>query len=516
MKKLSTFLICILLLTATLSYGQAGSLDSTFNDEGYIVTAFDGPLARGRSVAIQIDGKFVVAGEYQKSSGFHDFALVRYSKDGFHDNSFGINGIVKTDLGSDDISYAVVIQPDGKIVVAGTSNTGVGIYQFALVRYTTSGFLDNSFGTNGLVLGPFGDGRSVTLQPDGKILVAGTTTLGSPDKFLVARYKTDGTPDNTFGTNGFVTTEIRNGPAQANSIAIQSDGKIIVAGTSAPGSLSDFAIVRYNHNGTLDDTFDEDGIVTTDLGGGKKDFGEFVVIQPDKKIVVAGKNLLSNTVGRFAVVRYTPDGSLDISFGVNGIVKTLIGDGKSFPSGRSVALQSDGKLVVTGNENDNFVLVRYNEDGSLDNTFDSDGIVSSDITDFATGYSCVIQQDGKIVVAGTAFCGACDANGFAVARYISGSNLGIISFSKQDHGLLIYPNPLKENAMIEYTLTNAETISIDLYDISGRIVQSFVREEKRVKGQHTETLNLETSIPSGAYILTLSNGEGISSIRVVK
>lgn len=511
MKNKSILLVFLMLIICTVSFSQPGSLDSEFGTDGFVMTGFNNvSYAAGYSLAVQTDGKIVVAGLYQKSSGFHDFALVRYNMDGSLDGTFGIEGVVTTDLGSDDISYAVVLQADGKIVVAGTSSIS-GLNKFAIARYTTDGTLDSSFGTDGLVLGPLGEGRSVALQADGKILVAGST-LSLLD-FSVVRYNPDGTLDNTFASGGIATTDFGGGTDQAKSIAIQLDGKIIVAGTSESGG-SDFAIVRYNPNGTLDDTFNGNGILTTNMGTGEDGFGNSVLIQPDGKIVVAGTSSNDNGSSRIAVVRYTSVGNLDNSFGPNGIVKTFIGDG--FASGKSVALQTDGKLVVAGYDDWDFALVRYNEDGSLDATFDSDGIVISDLFSDERGYSCVIQQDGKILVAGTVFNGQFDTYVFVVARYISGLNLGVISFSSQDHGLLIYPNPLKENAIIEYTLTNDETISIDLYDISGRIVQSFVQEEKRDKGPHKESLVIDTSISSGTYILRLSNGIGRTSIRVIK
>jgi uncharacterized delta-60 repeat protein len=374
----------------------------TFSVGDGIVTTPVGSYDTGRSVAVQLDGKIVVAGSSVIGSNF-DFALVRYNADGSLDASFGGgDGIVTTPVGLlEDEIFSVTVQPDGKIVVAGYVSNGSD-WDFAVVRYNADGSLDASFGGgDGIVTTPIGSsfdqGLSVTVQPDGKIVAAGFT-FGSTSDFALVRYNADGSLDESFGGgDGIVTTTVGS-EGQGLSVKVQPDGKIVVAGFSFTGSDWDFALVRYGADGSLDTSFGGgDGIVTTPVG---LSFGQSVTVQPNGKIVVAGFSLGST----IALVRYNADGTLDESFGGgDGIVKTPVG---SEGQGLSVTVQPDGKIVVagisfTGSDWD-FALVRYGADGTLDTSFGGgDGIVTTPVgllNDF--GQSVTVQPDGKIVVAG--------------------------------------------------------------------------------------------------------------------
>ena len=268
-----------------------GSLDATFGSGGKVITSVTVGDS-GKSVVVQSNGKIVVAGD-----GFGDIELVRYNVDGSLDVSFDSDGKVVTDVGFNDSGNAVALQNDGKIVVAGT--TGTPTTDFAIVRYSTDGSLDPSFGTGGIVTTSIGrndDAKSVVIQSDGKIVVAGT----SDSDFVVVRYTSSGVLDSGFGTGGKVTTDIGSSTNDsANSVAIQSDGAIVVAGTSA----NDFAIVRYTSAGALDTGFGTGGKVTTDIGTSTFDSAQSLVIQADSKIVVAGRSS-TGAAPSFAVTRY--------------------------------------------------------------------------------------------------------------------------------------------------------------------------------------------------------------------
>ncbi|MEH2043413.1 DUF4347 domain-containing protein, partial [Nostoc sp.] len=372
--------------------------DTSFSSDGKVTTDL-GFIAIdiGRSVALQTNGKIIVAGD---SNG--DFALVRYNTDGSLDTSFSSDGKVTTDLGllSIDIGYSLAIQADGKIIVAGTNGT-----DFALARYNSDGSLDTSFSSDGKVTTGFGltidIAHSTTVQADGKIIVAGTDGTD----FALARYNSDGSLDTSFSSDGKVTTDFALLAIDiVYSTAVQADGKIIVAGVSN----GDFALARYNSNGSLDTSFSSDGKVTTDFGLLAIDIVYSLVVQADGKILVAGE---SN--GDFALARYNSDGSLDTSFSSDGKVTTDFG---LLPNeiAYSLAVQADGKILVAGVSNNDFALVRYNSDGSIDTTFDNDGKVSTDLglLTLDIAYGLVQQPDGKIIVAGT------DGTDFAVVRYL--------------------------------------------------------------------------------------------------
>ena len=281
-----------------------------------------------------------------------------WAADGDLDTSFGTGGKVTTAIGSaDDTAYSVVLQSDGKIIAVGQSDNGANT-DFAVVRYNADGSLDTSFGSGGKVTTAIGssndNARSVVLQSDGKIVVVGNSWSSAYD-FAVVRYNADGSLDTSFGSGGKVTTQVGGSLSDtAYSVVLQSDGKIIVAGASD----SDFAVVRYNANGSLDTSFGSGGKVTTPIGSSSDDANS-VVLQSDGKIIVAG---FSNGATRdFAVVRYNANGSLDTSFDTDGIVTTPIGSGTD--EANSVVLQSDGKIIAAGyshnGANNDFAVVRY-------------------------------------------------------------------------------------------------------------------------------------------------------------
>ena len=414
-------------------------LDANFGTGGKVTTDLGGSDF-GNAVALQKDGKIVVAGQSTVGGGSFNFAVARYNTDGSLDVTFNpagsFPGTVTTNFGGSlDIGRAVAIQKDGKIVVAGISNAEVGT-DFAVARYNTDGSLDITFNPTGSLPGTvttnFGGsdfGNAVALQKDGKIVVAGQSTVGGGSfNFAVARYNTDGSLDATFNPTGSppgtVTTDF-GGTDIGRAVAIQKDGKIVVAGRSNTGETNDFAVARYNTDGSLDVTFNSTGslpgTVTTDFGG--DDRGEAVAIQKDGKIVAAGRGGPSTD---FAVARYNTDGSLDSTFNPTGSLPgTVTTDFGGNDFGFAIAMQKDGKIVVAGESNggdDDFAVARYNTDGSLDVTFNPTGSLPGTVTtDFSgnnqdQGLAVVIQKDGKIVVAGQSDAGGND--NFAVARYV--------------------------------------------------------------------------------------------------
>jgi uncharacterized delta-60 repeat protein len=395
------------LLATASAHAAPGDLDPTFSGDGLQTTDFGGG-AYGSDVAVQANdgtinaGKIVVVG-----SAGGNFALARYNADGSLDRSFGTDGEQTTDFGgASDVARGVAVQADGRIVAVG----GGGGAGFAVARYNIDGSLDSSFGTDGKLTTDFGGagyGADVAVQADGKIVAVG----GGGGGFAVARYKTDGSLDSSFDGDG-KQTEFAGGWATA--VALQGDGKIVAAG-SAPGDDVDFALARYNADGSLDSSFDGDGKQLTAIPWNSQDTLSDVAIQPDGGLVVVGADSEPNICGctDLVVAQYTPDGAAD------GFALTSV---SGFDSGAAVALQPDGKIVVAGSaltdSQGDFLLARYDAIGAPDATFAADGI---QITDFggADGAGGVaLQPDGKIVVAGSA------PGGFALARYEGGSVSG--------------------------------------------------------------------------------------------
>ena len=396
-----------------------GELDQSFGTGGITTTAI-GASSRANATVIQPDGKIVVAGT---SSGNPDsgFALARYNTNGMLDSTFGIGGKVFTAIGSTGQSYAVALQLDGKIVVAGFAGNGEN-NDFTVARYNTDGTLDFTFDNDGIVIVPIGSGRdeayAVAIQTNGRIVVAGQSNNGTNDQITLVRLNTNGSLDNSFDGDGIVTTPVTSSSEYAFAMRIQADGKIVTGGVSGNPNV-DFLIARYNTIGSLDISFGTGGKVFTDFGG--NDFATALDLSPGGRVVAAGFTNASST-NDFAVARYNTDGSLDTSFDGDG--KAVMVDISSRDEAYAIAVQPNGSILVGGsstvNGNQDFALVRFNFDGSLDTAFGTNGKVTTSLGNMEDVIRALaIQRDGYAVAAGYRQISGQTYN-FAVARYALG------------------------------------------------------------------------------------------------
>jgi uncharacterized delta-60 repeat protein len=372
----------------------AGDLDSTFGAGGKVTTLV-GTGAAANDVVIQPDGKIVIAGGANVSNG--SILLIRYNSDGSLDNSFGSGGI-STTVSPVGIR-AMALQADGKIVLVGA--TGSEIPQIFLFRFNGNGSLDNTFASSGMAQVGIGSPVDVAIQADSKIVVL--TKLSLPVALSIFRYNTDGSLDLTFGTGGSSTASLN---GIADDLALQTDGKIVATGfVSAPGIAGRDAIVlRFNNNGSPDASFGSGGRVTTDIEGLINE-GRNLAIATDDKIVVSGYVDTDTdeieTDHDFTLIRYNSNGSLDATFGAGGIVTTKLSEHNDVAE--AVAIHNN-KIIAAGSSFGAFAVVRYNFDGSLDSAFGTGGIV---ITDFSANLSegaraIAIQSNGKIIAVGHA------------------------------------------------------------------------------------------------------------------
>jgi uncharacterized delta-60 repeat protein len=324
------------------AWAAPGDLDDSFGQKGKVTTNFTDGDDMVFGVAIQPDGKIVAAG----GADFEDrFALARYDTDGSLDGSFSVDGKLTTSVtGDHDVALAVAVQPsDQKIVAAGTG----GFNSFALARYESNGTLDPSFDGDGMVVtdlpGDLVIGYAVAIQPDGKIVVAGRAGR----RFALTRYETDGALDPTFGDGGIVLTNFTRRLDYARGVAIQPDGKIVAAGR-ADRRGGRFALARYESDGALDPSFGRNGKVVTNFTPGE-DSARDVAIQPNRRIVAAGHaggTRAAPRDHRFAIARYRPNGALDGSFSGDG--KRMVNFTPGDDWAQDVALQADGNIVAAG------------------------------------------------------------------------------------------------------------------------------------------------------------------------
>ncbi len=393
-----TLLPAFLLLTFINAKAQtAGSLDPAFGTNGKVATHLT-VTATLKDLVVQPDGKTVAVGTTfappltpNSAPAAQTTFVARFNPNGSLDPTFDGDGYNNTFYMSD--AYSVALQSDGKIVVGGFFfNYSNSTSAFAVYRFNTDGSLDTTFNGTGKVVTSIGISSiiySVNIQADGKIVAAGVTNLTAPNSntdFAVVRYNTDGSLDTTFGTGGRVATNINNTDYLSDSI-IQADGKIVAAGysTDALANVKQATIVRYKSDGSLDETFGAGGKViraTTTNSDARE-----AAIQADGKIIVVGEGI--------APLRYTANGAFETAFPTTGAFFA-----------HSVKIQSDGKIVVGGGEigsdgNSDFVVVRYQADGTLDTSFGTNGKVKTDVSGSTAIEQIDIQPDGKIVAGGT-------------------------------------------------------------------------------------------------------------------
>ena len=383
-----------------------GDLDKTFGNNGKVNLGIVGYYDVAQEVALQKDGKIVVAGYGMKSlASFKGLSMARYLQNGEMDYDFGNLGVIhKVTMNLEGEVNSVVIQKDDKIVVVGYSiSPTTNNEEITLVRFTENGKVDKSFGNKGLIVTEISSekevGESIAIQPDGKIVVVGTTQHNPSFDVVLVRYDEYGHLDPYFGIGGIVITDINSGVDIGKSLVIQSDGKLIVSGFTYVGNKFFMTLLRYDSNGVLDPTFGESGIVITDISGkrGRMD----LALQNDWKIILVGPSEVEKS-HHFTLLRFNKNGSLDKSFGKNGVTKTIIGD---YSEAESVALDSYGNIVVAGTTelgNEAFVVAMYNQAGKLETGFGSNGIVKTNFIENSVdrAHSVIIDNYGNIIVAG--------------------------------------------------------------------------------------------------------------------
>lgn len=428
---LSALSILLLPLIPTVAEAQEEGLDPSFGTGGRVVTDFFRFADEAFALAVQPDGRILAAGSASHpgiGQGFgNDFAVARYTADGLL-----IPPLATVDFhpgqGLNDEAVGIAILPDGRIVLAGrTSSDRIQNDDFAAARLLPGLGLDPAFGTGGRTItdfyGNFDMATGMAIQPDGKIVVVGLIEDPAEDQdFGLVRYNPDGTLDASFGTGGRVVTDLSPSSEIPNAVAIQPDGKIVVVGAAFAIPASELSMVRYLSNGTLDPSFGLGGKVFLDSYTAHP---RAVAVQPDGRIVAAGILLTGLQEADFVLWRFESDGRLDAGFGNGGRVMTDFG---RWEDAHAVALLPDGRIVAAGNSqiytshsSSDFAVALYGADGRLDPGFGLDGLAVTDFLGDADFASAVVIQPGKgILVGGQVWSGTGFSVDFGLARYLGG------------------------------------------------------------------------------------------------
>lgn len=399
-------------------------------------------------------------------SGTDTPIIYKFDSNGMLLSSFGVNGVLDFTINApnyiafiDEIYY----NPNDNYLYVGfdydesLDNSANTYYSYGLCRLTSNGSIDSSFGVNG-----------------------------------IAKVRFD-----SFGTNS---------NEYPGEISFQSDGKIIVTGFLNTTDYTNYkiGITRFNANGTLDTTFGTSGKVTSQVNT-KNSPSDLIMLSDNKFLLNITDVSLTGTITTI-IQKYNSNGSLDTSFGTNG----MVAENEYF---RTMILQNDGKIIKAGQKNSHFTSSRYYSNGALDTTYGISGYLSTPINVFSGINDGLITNDGKLLFTGFSY----DGSGVLAtqARY-TGLVLGTLVFTDNKNSFLVYPNPIQEEATFEYTLNNEEIISIDIVDMKGKIVQKVIEKQTQVSGNHKQTISLSNDMSQGNYFLRFSSQSGQKSVQIIK
>jgi len=493
-------------------FGQEpGDLDETFGNNGIVITDLVNDAQQIAFSIKQLQNQKILVGASVQTSTANNFALARYEQNGTLDNSFGTNGAV---LPNFEMALSdMIILPNGAILACGFYWDSITDQDFGLVKFSAEGILDTSFGNNGLVTTEFMGNlsehpSSIMIQNDGKILVFGSTALdaGSNGDFALARYNQDGSLDTSLDGDGKLTVDFGSNDVGVNMLLF-ADGRILLGGRAFNTAISknEFVMTLLDSNGLVDTSFGNNGVVMDHFVASDSFLGG-LAMQNDGKIITAGR---INPQGQcsFVVARYNSDGSLDTAnFGTQGFVVTEISTGSNC-SLSELAIMRDGKIVTAGidyNGNDfDSVMAMYNSNGTLDTDFGTAGKV---ITDYGNNENEVlgdiaIQQDDKILLAGTTRVDGDFSIG--LARYHSALSLGIND--KELSNVRLYPNPTTDLLFIDSEFDVIEQLTI--YDNTGRQVLNMAPEGNSID---------VSFLPQGLYFLKITVDDANSIQKFIK
>lgn len=398
--------LLVILTMSICALAQAPEVDLSFGSGTGLTLSDPTPEAdSGKEVLIQSDGKIIVAGDVRTNVSPRYFGITRFNTDGTLDTTFGENGIMLTDFNasvSNEGVAAAAIQPDDKIVVVGyVSIFSPGEGYFAIVRYNANGSLDTTFGNGGKVTKAFGnmhinEATDVTITPDGKIVVSGRYFAnGQNYQMGIVRLNSSGVEEASMVNQwGFTLGS----SYVANAVRVQPDGKIVGAGVyhaNQSGTNNDLVIVRFNPGGTIDQSFGTLGRYMPATG--ENEYFNDLEILPDGKIVACG-----TSQGEFLLMRFNSNGSLDSSFASNngiGRIKTPMGGNAE---AKKIIARPNGKMLVVGSSATGVAIAYYNADGTLDTSFSGDGKLTFDFTGNSTAVrSVAIDSIGRVLLGGS-------------------------------------------------------------------------------------------------------------------
>ena len=529
LRLLQVILLTLLLGAGCIAKAQPGTLDFTYGTNGIVLTNLGDDYPEGYCSVLDAQGRLVVGGRvyvYQNDE-WHAF-LARFQTDGSLDPSFGNGGFI-IDSTINGWIFGLTIASDGKILACGSVLTGQSTYDYIIFRYNQDGTIDNTFSQDGSLLVDFGglhrnQASGIHEQADGKILVNGGFMYdqqGVSDlrKIGICRLMPNGTLDPTYGNNGLVIEDLGSNNANCFNSKIDANGKLVVAGWRGLSGNFQGVLSRYNTDGTLDATFGNAGLAFLNIA--LPDYLFFsTAIADDGSIYTCGTATTPVTLEwDFIIAKFTPAGLVDTSFANNGFLHLEFTNVHQ-DEAHDLVLQQDGKLLVIGqvqNSNNNdtweFATLRLNQNGTLDTSFGDNGLAVFPVgSDDSYPVSVELQSDGKALLVG--FSDDVD-NGLAIARILTGGNLGIVDFESEQTEVLLYPNPIAAKASLDFELTKSAAVSAELFTSHGISVEKIMDNANVKSGKHKIELDL-SNFAAGVYVLKLTVGDALKTIKIIK
>ena len=505
-----TLKFLFIFIFTNIAFGQIdGQIDSTFGINGITFSNFlQG--ATGTSIGIDNQQNIIAVGQIYTSNQY-DFAAIKFNSQGNIDTTFASNGKFTIGFGIDDFCNSILVQSDNKIIMGGYSSNWDGFNvnsiftQFSLVRIHNNGIIDSTFGNNGkfeLDFDPVDCGAVVLeMQSDGKIIAIGKYNNGASLQIIAIRIDQNGVLDLSFGNSGISKIQIDTilKDDEVTSCVIQADNKILIGVVTIDQSFSGkiFGLVRLTENGILDSSFGSNGVVKIDIPNQGNDFALAIALQGDGKILQAGTCKNSKIM---AICRFNNDGTLDPTFGAQGIDTLNISVGKDII--RDIMIQDDNKIIIVGESNNNACILRLSQFGKIDSTFNNIGINNYGSSLGEGFYDVHSISSNKLVTAAYAQ----DTNNLfqlSVAAYSSILFSGIKQNEPDNLHLNLYPNPANDILNINYTLTTNNRYQIQIINSIGQVVKEV--SNQNTVGTYTWTVDTK-NYSKGIYCVSFSNG----------
>lgn len=527
------FLLClsILLLQFSANAQNAATLDSTFNGTGIALLKVNQSTKTSmHQVLLQPDGKSIMIGNIQGTTySTYRTAVARYNTNGTPDSTFNGNGVKV--IPQNCFAHSGHLLADGSIMTIATDISSGNAISFAKLK--SDGTMDTTFGNNGILITKFyelANENVITtfIDPDSNFFIIGThqDLPAIVDRGFIAKFKSDGTPDSLFGEFGLVNIDDigTSSKVSVRGGGVQPDGKVILTGKIGNTVAEEkWYLVRVNADGSFDDAFGDNGQVIIDLGVASE-VCEDVLFLPDGKFIAAGYAQLASGY-HFTMLRLNNDGSRDMTYGTAG--KAQVGINCCYSGIFDIEQQADGKIIACGyasnnNLNYDFAVARFNANGTINGTFGTFGKIALDFQpdNSQRATSIAIQPNGKILVAGyTSLVGEFAGTGVLVRLLGTPITSGTEDIMEQNfaQNLQLSPNPVAGNLMqLAYSLEEESTISLELFDLTGRRIKAFYQNQTRQEGEQTELIELPENLIPGMYYLTLSTGIKAISVKLVK